>query len=262
MRASKRAIFVVFPLLTATLIASAAEGGFTGVWKADMQKSKFGEHPPQGQIVLLEQTAASLKETVSETSQHGEYRASYSYALDGKESENSFRGLPMKSKAAMEGDALTIASQVAGPHATTIHQKYTLEDGGKTLQIVGTVSQNGKETAETIVLDRQPDSAGEALRKPEKTAGETFKNVKLLQDLPASHFIDTMRYFTAALGVNCEHCHVQGHFDSDDKKEKRFARVMITMTHNIDEQTFKGHPEVRCFTCHRGNEKPVSQIPF
>lgn len=261
MTAARPTSLIVLSLLTAVL-TPAAESGFSGVWKADMKKSSFGNRPPQGEMLLIEQTPGTLKEIVGETNPMGEYRASFTYNLDGKESENAFRGLPMKSKATLEGDTLTIESHVAGPHPTTIHQKCTLSNGGNTLQVVGTVGGNGREMTETIVFDKQPDSAGEALRRPEKTAGETFKNVKLLKELPASRFFDTMRYFTAALGVNCEFCHVQGHFDSDEKKQKQFARVMITMTHNIDEQTFHGRPEVRCYTCHRGNEKPVSQVAF
>jgi Photosynthetic reaction centre cytochrome C subunit len=261
MTANWRITSILLLLLTAALTAAATERSFTGTWKADMQKSSFGNRPPLAEMMVIEQSPAVLKETVGETSRM-EYRASYKYNLDGKESANVFRGLPMKSKATLEGGTLAIESHVAGPHPTTIHQKYTLSNGGNTLQIAGTMAENGRETSQTIVFEKQPDAAGEALRRPEKTATETFKNVKLLKDLPASRFFDTMRYFTAALGVNCEFCHVQGHFDSDEKKEKQFARVMITMTHNIDEQTFHGHPEVRCYTCHRGNEKPVSQLPF
>jgi hypothetical protein len=261
MTAARHSSLLVLSLLTA-VFGAAADGNFSGTWKADIQKSSFGNRPPQAEMALIEQTPTTIKETVSETSPMGEYRASYTYNLDGKESKNTFRGLPMKSKATLEGDVLTIESQVAGPHPTTIHQKYTLSNGGKTLQIAGTIGGNGREMTQTIVFEKQPDSAAEALRNPEKTAGETFKNVKLLKELPASRFLDTMRYFSASLGVNCDHCHVQGHFDSDEKKEKQFARVMITMTHNIDEQTFHGRPEVRCYTCHRGNERPMSQIPF
>src|SRR6185312_6530781 len=133
---------------------------------------------------------------------------------------------------------------------------------GKTLEVQSTASMNGKERTQTVVFERQPDAAGDPLRQPEQTAGEHFKNVQVLKTLPVSRFIDTMHYFSASLGAKCEKCHVEGHFDSDDKKEKKAARHMIKMVASIDEQNFKGHPEVQCYTCHRGAEKPLTAPPF
>lgn len=259
--------FTAFSVLGALLFLGNALVAFdqaklTGVWKADMTKSKAGEHPPLGELMIIEQTGSELTETLGETSQRGEYRSHFTYKIDGTESKNSYRGLPMKSTATLAGGTLTIDSRVAGVHPAVIHQKFTLSPDGKTLQLDGSVSMNGKENTESIVFEKQPDAAGEPLRKPEQTAGQHYKNVKLLKDMPASHFIDTMRYFTASLGVNCEHCHVQGHFDSDEKKEKKTARTMITMAHDLNQNVFEGHTEIRCYTCHRGNEKPKSQIPF
>ena len=39
------------------------------------------------------------------------------------------------------------------------------------------------------------------------------------------------------------------------------ARKMITMTHEINEKNFAGKMEVRCYTCHKGSEHPVSEPP-
>jgi hypothetical protein len=64
--------------------------------------------------------------------------------------------------------------------------------------------------------------------------------------------------FNMSLGVECEFCHVQKDFSSDDKKEKATARQMIDMTHGINEQNFNGRTEIRCYTCHRGAQKPRS----
>jgi hypothetical protein len=95
---------------------------------------------------------------------------------------------------------------------------------------------------------------------PNKPAGEQFKNVQLLKEVPSGEFIGYMRSFNAALGVECSFCHVADR-SSDEKHEKVVARKMITMTHSINEQAFNGKMQVKCFTCHRGAEHPVSEAP-
>jgi hypothetical protein len=93
---------------------------------------------------------------------------------------------------------------------------------------------------------------------PNKPAGEQFKNVQILKDVPSGQFIGYMRAFNASLGVECSFCHAQDR-SSDEKHEKVVARKMITMTHEINEKFFAGKMEVRCFTCHKGAEHPVSE---
>lgn len=262
MKFTRFAVFGSLALLMGGALFAFDDLSLSGVWKADMTKSKFDGRPPAGELMIIEQTGSELTQIVGESSQHGEYRSRLTYKTDGTESKNSFRGLPMKSTATRSDATLTIESHVAGAHPAVVHQKWTLSPDGKTLQLEATTTANGKQSKQLMVFDKQPDTAGEALRKPEEIAGQHYKNVKLLKDMPASQFIDTMRYFTAALGVDCEHCHVRGQFDSDEKKDKNTARTMITMVHDLNQNVFHGHQEVRCYTCHRGNDEPKSQIPF
>ena len=93
-------------------------------------------------------------------------------------------------------------------------------------------------------------------------AAEHFKNIQILKDRPASSVIDTMRAFNMSLGVNCEFCHVQGNFASDDKPKKVTARKMLTMTAAINQQNFNGNMQVRCYTCHQGHEEPQARPSF
>src|SRR6516225_2786905 len=60
----------------------------------------------------------------------------------------------------------------------------------------------------------------------DKTAGQEFKNVQVLKDMPASQFREVMPFFAASLGVDCAYCHVQP-FEKDDKPAKQTARRMI-----------------------------------
>ena len=86
---------------------------------------------------------------------------------------------------------------------------------------------------------------------------------KNLQVLKISHaeLIPTMRTYTAALGVECVHCHVGREFDKDDKPTKLTARQMITMTAEINTKFPDGKIHVTCYTCHRGSTEPKTAPP-
>jgi len=83
------------------------------------------------------------------------------------------------------------------------------------------------------------------------------KNVQVLggADLPA-----TMQGFVQALGLldkgTCNYCHVEDR-SSDEKKPKQVARRMITMMRAINGTFPDGQQHVTCYTCHRGNTKPL-----
>jgi hypothetical protein len=101
----------------------------------------------------------------------------------------------------------------------------------------------------------------------EKTAGEAFKNVQVFKDLPAAQLMPNMFFFTEALGVGCEHCHMTSDsgpwpLDKDDKKEKQTAREMIKMMRAINDQFFAGQTEVTCATCHQGHPVPDNLPPI
>ena len=91
-----------------------------------------------------------------------------------------------------------------------------------------------------------------------QTAGERFKNIKVLNDMPADQLGKVMNIFSASLGVECSFCHVPNAFEKDDKPEKLTARKMIKMTFDINKDNFNNRPEVSCNTCHSGHEHPQS----
>jgi photosynthetic reaction center cytochrome c subunit len=94
-----------------------------------------------------------------------------------------------------------------------------------------------------------------------KTAGEVYKNIKILKDVPADQLIPTMQFISASLGVECDFCHVRGAFDKDEKKPKEVARKMVTMMAEINKDNFEGHREVTCNNCHHGSEHPAA-VPW
>jgi hypothetical protein len=91
-----------------------------------------------------------------------------------------------------------------------------------------------------------------------KKAEEQFKNIQVLKGVPAEQIFPSMQFITASLGVECDFCHVQGAFDKDDKKNKQTARKMMDMMFAINKDSFEGRREVTCYSCHRGNAKPVA----
>jgi photosynthetic reaction center cytochrome c subunit len=88
-----------------------------------------------------------------------------------------------------------------------------------------------------------------------KTAGQVFKNVEVLTDVPADQLMPSMRYITFALGVRCDYCHRQDQFESDEKPAKKRARGMMKMMFRIDNTYFSGDRAVTCYTCHHGASK-------
>jgi tetratricopeptide (TPR) repeat protein len=81
-----------------------------------------------------------------------------------------------------------------------------------------------------------------------------------------------MRGFAFALGVRCEHCHVEKNapehgfdFAADDKEAKKTARIMLQMVAGINHDYISKVPEapgsatriqVQCVTCHHGLAQP------
>jgi photosynthetic reaction center cytochrome c subunit len=112
------------------------------------------------------------------------------------------------------------------------------------------------------------DSSKQAAAPPaDKTAGEAFKNVQILKDVPASKFIPAMFFIAASLGVSCDHCHVTNEngpwpMEKDDKKAKQTAREMMKMMNAINDQNFSGLQQVTCATCHQGHPEPVAFSPI
>jgi photosynthetic reaction center cytochrome c subunit len=91
----------------------------------------------------------------------------------------------------------------------------------------------------------------------ELTAGEKFKNVQVLKDVPASEWFPTMQFISGALGVGCDHCHVNP-FPKDDKPAKARAREMMKMVQAINAHNFSDQQNrVTCMTCHNGSTKPA-----
>jgi hypothetical protein len=104
-------------------------------------------------------------------------------------------------------------------------------------------------------------------------------NLQVLpKNLTGQQVHDIMEGYEAALGKHCTYCHATDsknlgpngrprvNFASDDKDEKKMARIMITMTEEINKNYVakvaaidkmpEAAPPVTCGTCHQGHEDP------
>jgi photosynthetic reaction center cytochrome c subunit len=104
-------------------------------------------------------------------------------------------------------------------------------------------------------------SHGYANVVPAKTAEQAFKNIQVLKGIPSDQLFPAMEFVTSSLGVNCTFCHVEGHFEKDDKKTKQTARAMMRMTLALNKNNFDGRSDVTCYSCHRGVQHPAD-IPW
>jgi hypothetical protein len=90
---------------------------------------------------------------------------------------------------------------------------------------------------------------------------DVFKNVRMLRGIPVKEFMGTMGFFSASLSLNCTDCH-GGASASDwanyavDTPLKNRARQMMAMVTAINKANFGGRPNVTCYTCHRGSQRP------
>jgi tetratricopeptide (TPR) repeat protein len=95
---------------------------------------------------------------------------------------------------------------------------------------------------------------------------EKFENLQIFpKDVARGELVQRMREFSFALGVRCEHCHVEpatdlaNRFASDAKSTKVQARAMLKMVASINGTLLPQLPshaspavQVDCVTCHRG----------
>jgi len=190
-----------------------------------------------------------------------EQRSEFRYKPGGI-STNSFRDEPMKSEARLDGNFLEILSRAKTPQGEFVgHETWKISSDGSTLIVQQHNEFQGRTNEFSSVYERAPASAGEVLNRPEQKAGAGYKNVLILKDVPVSNFIPIMRRFSAALGVECEHCHVATDYSSDEKGPKATARKMMTMAGAINKEHFGGQNAVSCYTCHRGQTQPATSAP-
>jgi hypothetical protein len=106
----------------------------------------------------------------------------------------------------------------------------------------------------------QTGAAAPAAQKP-LLSEQAFKDVRVLRGIPVKEFMETMGFFSASLALNCSDCHGEASGSSWanyalDTPLKQKSRAMIQMMNAINKANFGGAPNVTCYTCHRGSQRP------
>jgi nitrate/TMAO reductase-like tetraheme cytochrome c subunit len=110
---------------------------------------------------------------------------------------------------------------------------------------------------------KQPEQAQQPAAQPaagQVKPGEQAKpeTLQLLKGMPRQQILEVMRGFTAALGVECNFCHVRP-FDAETDR-KSVARLM--MRDYTMGMKHKDGSAVTCNECHKGQPNPLRTRPF
>lgn len=78
-----------------------------------------------------------------------------------------------------------------------------------------------------------------------ETAGQKFKSIKVLNDMPAEQMGKIMNMMSASLGVDCKFCHASndGDYEKEGFEHKDIARNMLKMTFELNKNYFKVAPK-------------------
>ncbi len=89
-----------------------------------------------------------------------------------------------------------------------------------------------------------------------QTCEQVFKNIKVLNGVPATDLIPAMEFMSASLKFECKDCHDPNDYSKDTEKKEE-SRKMILMQREINKNHFNNKLEVTCMSCHNGHEKPT-----
>lgn len=91
-------------------------------------------------------------------------------------------------------------------------------------------------------------------------AEKKYRNIQVLNGVPAKNVDSIMRALNRALGVECVACHVQDRWDDESKPQFATARKMFQMVKTLNENQLAGTRGISCWTCHAGQTRP-SRLP-
>ena len=114
--------------------------------------------------------------------------------------------------------------------------------------------EQNQSSAQSLLASEQekPEGLKPATQQPHP------ETLQLLKGMPRPQIIQTMRSFAAALGVECNFCHINP-FDAETPR-KAVARLM--MRDYTMGMKHKDGSAVTCNDCHKGQPNPLRTRPF
>lgn len=158
-------MYRIFSLVTLTAMALAMPAGlvaqdkpnFSGTWVLQTDKSDYGMMPPpmsRTDIIDHQEPKITIKRTA--TTAEGENKLDLVYAVDGKPWKNQAGPQEVSSTLHWEGQELVVVSEVDTPQGlATLTDRWSLSADGKTLTQTRTISIQGQELKQTMVLAKQ-----------------------------------------------------------------------------------------------------------
>ena len=156
----KRLVYVMVLLAAGLGTALAERSNFSGEWKLNADKSDFGMAPPlSSRTDKIVHKDPNLQITRTQSTAGGAGTSEYTCTTDGKECAASFTGGAVKlSSAAFKwvDDALTFDGRgTYNGGDLSIHEKWSLSPGGKTITIQRHLIVTAGEADQTLVLEKQ-----------------------------------------------------------------------------------------------------------
>src|SRR5580765_4665426 len=108
----------------------------------------------------------------------------------------------------------------------------------------GRISRLGAYTLLALLAASVLPASGQTPAQPKPLMAEdVFTNVQVLKGIPVNQFMETMGFFSAALGYNCTNCHgdqVLGNWAkyAEDIPVKQTARRMVQVVNTINKNLF------------------------
>jgi Photosynthetic reaction centre cytochrome C subunit len=251
---------LAFALAFVPWAASQTAINFSGVWELDKSKSvssgEVGGQMPERMRCKIDHQGSTFTITFRVTGRGETQQESQRYVI-GQESKTEMHGAPMTSRAEWDGATLTVRSTaiIAGKELR-LADRFSLSADRNTMTFRERHQYGTEPEGENVhVFVRRPENEWEP-DAPPKPAEEVYKNIQIMQGVPAPRLRIVMMNLTRWLGVECAYCHDMEAFEKDDKPAKQTARKMFKMVRAIGQDYLPGGNSVSCWTCHRGHAKP------
>lgn len=153
-------------LLASALVATTVLGGpdqaapslpnLSGTWTLQVAQSDFGQIPgPESRIDVIDHQEPRLTIKRTTIAQGTTTVADMSYAVDGQPHRNMAGATALSSVLSWEGEVLVMVSTADSPQGTlTITDRYTLSPDGRTLTQARTLSIQGQDLVQRLVLTK------------------------------------------------------------------------------------------------------------